>query len=83
MYHFSNMQVTVLLFGPLTDITGSNSITLEAVSDTRELVAALNRRFPALAGASYLVAVDKQVVTENTPLAQNNIIALLPPFSGG
>jgi molybdopterin converting factor small subunit len=43
----------------------------------------LNKLYPALADKKYVVAVDKQDVTTNTVLTNNNTVALLPPFSGG
>jgi molybdopterin synthase sulfur carrier subunit len=39
--------------------------------------------FPAIAGAKFVIAVDKKVISENTILQGNSTIALLPPFSGG
>jgi molybdopterin synthase sulfur carrier subunit len=77
------MPVQVIVFGQLTDILGKNPITIEGVGDTSELVAQLNQRFPALANAPYIIAVDKQIVNGNTTLAGNSTVALLPPFAGG
>ena len=77
------MQVKVMIFGQLTDIVKSNSIMLTGTADTRSLVDELKRQFPALCQAKYLLAVDKQTVTENTILKDGSIVALLPPFSGG
>ena len=56
---------------------------MEDVADTNALVKELHILYPALAGAKYVIAVDKKVVNENTTLAENSIVALLPPFSGG
>lgn len=77
------MAVEVIVFGQLTDILGKNPITIEDVADTTELVAQLNQRYPALANAPYIIAVDKQIVKGNTVLEGNNTVALLPPFAGG
>ncbi|HEV8286122.1 MAG TPA: MoaD/ThiS family protein [Chitinophagaceae bacterium] len=76
------MPLNIIIFGQLTDITGS-SLSLDNISDTDNLVRELNKRYPALAGKKYVVAVDKQVVTTNTVLTNNDTVALLPPFSGG
>lgn len=56
---------------------------MENVSDTDDLVGKLNQLYPALANKKYIIAVDKQVVTGNTALTNSNVVALLPPFSGG
>ncbi len=77
------MKVKVLIFGQLTDITGLSEIELNNVSDRDELIVKLNELYPRLADSKYAVAIDKKVITQNTRLTGNSIIALLPPFSGG
>ena len=76
------MPINIIIFGQLTDIAGS-SLVLENIPDTNTLVKELQILFPALADTKYALAVDKKVVNENTALTENNIVALLPPFSGG
>ena len=77
------MQITILFFGQLTDITGKASIALEDIVDTDALAIRLNQQFPALANAKYAIAIDKKLINNNTLLTNNCTIALLPPFSGG
>ena len=77
------MQVKVLIFGQLTDIIGLSEIHVNDVSDRDELVKMLNQQYPELADSKYAIAVDKKVISQNTAFADNSIIALLPPFSGG
>jgi len=77
------MDVHILIFGHLTDITGTSQLSIENVADTDGVQAELKRRFPALADASYAVALDKKIVSENTGVTNNSTVALLPPFSGG
>jgi len=76
------MSVKIILFGKLAEIAG-NSVSVEEVADTDSLVEALHKEFPAFANTKYLIAVDKQVIKENTGLNKKSIVALLPPFSGG
>lgn len=76
------MSVKIILFGKLADIAG-NSVSVDDVPDTDRLVDSLNKRYPELATTKYVIAVDKQVVTENTVLSKKSMVALLPPFSGG
>jgi molybdopterin converting factor small subunit len=76
------MSIKVILFGKLSDIAG-NSVSLKGVTDTDGLINALHKNYPALANTKYVIAVDKQVIKENTVLNNNSTIALLPPFSGG
>jgi molybdopterin synthase sulfur carrier subunit len=76
------MSIKVILFGKLSDITGT-SVSVNDVADTDGLINALNKSYPALVNTKYVIAVDKQVIKENTSLNNNSIVALLPPFSGG
>ena len=73
----------MLIFGQLTDITKSSNITVPEVSDTDALRTVLLEKYPELARVKFALAVDKQVVTENTLLHSGAAVALLPPFSGG
>ena len=77
------MPVQVIVFGQLTDIMGHGAVTIENVANTGQLIQQLNERFPALQNARYIIAVDKQIVNEETVLTGNNTVALLPPFAGG
>jgi sulfur-carrier protein len=76
------MSVKIILFGKLADI-GGGSVSVDNVADTDSLVDSLNKRYPELAATKYVIAVDKQVITENTVLSKKSMVALLPPFSGG
>ena len=77
------MQLTILFFGQLTDITSEAFIQLADVADTDALTILLHKKFPALANSKYAIAVDKKVINSNTLLTNNCTVALLPPFSGG
>jgi molybdopterin converting factor small subunit len=76
-------MINILLFGVIKDMAGSNGIMLNEVNDTNELVAKLQAMFPRLTGAEYIIAVDRNIIQENTVLGPNAEVALLPPFSGG
>jgi molybdopterin synthase sulfur carrier subunit len=77
------MEVTILVFGQLTDMMGNNALKLSGMRDTDAIIAELTQRYPALATAKYRIAVDKQMINNNTTLKAGSTVALLPPFSGG
>ncbi len=77
------MKINIIIFGQLTDITGTGSVTVEEVMDTDSLQATLCKTYPGLMNSKYVIAVDKNIIAENTPLTNNCTVALLPPFSGG
>jgi sulfur-carrier protein len=77
------MDVKIILFGQLCDIAGTDELLLNSVSDTHELQEQLKKQYPPVAASKYIIAVDKKMIQENTPLHENSLVALLPPFSGG
>jgi sulfur-carrier protein len=77
------MIVNIITFGQLKEITGSDPIQLQNVSDTEEVIWQMEQRYPSLSKYMYIVTVNKEVITERTELTDGATIAFLPPFSGG
>jgi len=77
------MKVKVLLFGELSDLAGSVELTLENVESTFAAHEVLLMKFPSFKTKKYAIAVNKQLIRETVILADGDILALLPPFSGG
>ncbi|MFN0016143.1 MAG: MoaD/ThiS family protein [Saprospiraceae bacterium] len=78
------MNITILVFGKLTDILLPQQWELAAGQTTVGSVRTrLETEFPALKGMRYRMAVDQKIATEDMPLTENAEVALLPPFSGG
>lgn len=77
------MEINVLVFGQITDLVGKDSFKLSGVKDTHELIQTLNKNFPMLSSLEYSIAVNKKITKENSLLQHNDVVALLPPFSGG
>lgn len=75
------MKVKVLTFGSLTDIL-EKEFHAEA-RDTDSLTASLTSRYTALDGRKFLVAVNNKIVKKNTALGEQDVVALMPPYSGG
>ena len=77
------MEVKVLIFGQLTDITGEHELHLNGVRNTDEALEKLINQFPALIGRKYRLAVNQQMIDSNTKLENDSVSAIMPPFSGG
>ncbi len=77
------MKVHIMLFGQLADITGVDKITVENTLDTDSMVKSLQNTYPALTQSTFVIAVDKKIISANTSLTDQCTVALLPPFSGG
>jgi sulfur-carrier protein len=56
---------------------------VDDVHDTDQLVKMLHTKYPSLKDLEYRIAVNKDIILQNTLLHDKAIVALLPPFSGG
>lgn len=77
------MEVQVLFFGSITDITNVNEVKMASCTDTDSLMAALFQQYPALASKKYFIALNQKRIQTNSPLKSGDTVALMPPFSGG
>lgn len=81
------MQVRVLFFGMLTDLTGRRAETVEVPfrSTLGELLAHCTEKFPRLSAFSDSLAlsINQEYASKATVLNENDEVALLPPVSGG
>ena len=76
-------KIEILSFGQLTDITGQNTWQMEDITDTDQLKKIFIEKHPALANSKYLLAVNMEIIRGNEKLNPGDVVALLPPFSGG
>ena len=73
----------VLFFGSLTDATIVSSLVAGDLMDTDTMKKFLEEKYPSLKTAKYFIAVNQQMIQHNTTLQPGDIVALMPPFSGG
>ena len=85
MWHLKNqkMEINILVFGQLEDITGETKFKMSDVKNTDELNQKLAELFLKLPAIKYALAINKKIVHENTLLNDGDTVALLPAFSGG
>jgi molybdopterin converting factor small subunit len=77
------MAITVYFFGSLVDIAGQSKKDFDSMSDTDSLNLLLQKEYPALVATKYFIAVNQQIIKSNRELNNGDIVALMPPFSGG
>ena len=77
------MEINLLSFGQVADITGKDVLKIPDVKNTNELNEFLFRAWPQLQSIKYSIAVNKKMIQENVALHNNDTVAILPPFSGG
>ncbi len=75
--------MNILLFGELAELVGGSTISVEEVKDSEMLKQVIGEQYPVLQAKSFLIAIDKKVITGKMEIVGNAEIALLPPFSGG
>ncbi|SMP21648.1 MoaD/ThiS family protein [Chryseobacterium profundimaris] len=73
--------VKIISFGRLKEILGSD-FESEA-ENTDELLNQLTEKFPQLKDLKLKIAVNQKIISENTELNNNDVVALMPPYSGG
>lgn len=77
------MNIHIQFFGPLTEICDHLDMTVDAGTDKDTLIQTLKLRYPLLKTAVFATAINNRLIQENLQLRENDIVSLLPPFSGG
>ncbi len=80
------MKITVLLFGIIRDVIGENTLKLdlEKVISIGQLKRDLLKKYNKLQQYSnFSIAVNEEYVDLNYVLQPNDVVALIPPVSGG
>lgn len=77
------MEIKIIFFGQLAEVTGKSNIILTGISDTDGLKKSLQQQYPALKELTFSIAINKKIIQEKTNLKSEDEVALLPPFSGG
>lgn len=80
------MKLDILLFGITTDLVGTSSLNMEVPASIsvaqfkNEMVTA----YPQLKQIhTYAIAVNESYASNDTLLEENDVVAIIPPVSGG
>jgi molybdopterin converting factor subunit 1 len=81
------INVTVLFFGAARDAAGVGEVTVEtaapaSVRTVKETIFSTYKPVSRFA-ASLMIAVNEEYATDDTEVQDHDIVALLPPVSGG
>lgn len=77
------MEIEIISFGKISEFISNQKLSVPGINNTGELKVYLEQKFPALAGIKYKLAVNKSIVQSDQNLASHDIVAIMPPFSGG
>ena len=77
------MEITVLFFGLLAEAVGTEKMTLKGVADTDILIRHLGDIHPSMCDKKYRIALNTRIINGKAMLSEGDVVAFLPPFSGG
>ena len=80
------MKIKLLLFGITTDLLETSSLEFEVSNNTniKDLKIQLLLKYPKLVNInSYAIAVNESYATNNVVIKENDVVAIIPPVSGG
>ena len=77
------MVIKILAFGMLNGILPAEITIQNEEIDLESFQNLLKENYPLLAKYDFTVAVNHAIVNQNMALKNGDVIALMPPFSGG
>lgn len=80
------MKVNVLLFGISTDLVGASALELNLIENATviDFKNTLQQEYSRLTQLnSYAIAVNESYADDTTSLKENDVVAVIPPVSGG
>lgn len=80
------MNLTILLFGISTDLIGEKSIffSVSPSATVLEFKVLFQKKYPQLKEInSYAIAINESYASNETVLKENDMVAVIPPVSGG
>jgi molybdopterin synthase sulfur carrier subunit len=77
------MEIQVLFFGVLAEVTQTAFKHYRNISSFGELKMRIQDDFPGIAHYSFRIAVNNELVNEDPVLKTGDEVAYMPPFAGG
>lgn len=77
------MEINVLFFGVLADVTQSMFRHYNNVESFTDLMHRIMDDYPEIVHYTYRIAVNNEIVNEDPQLGNMDEVAFLPPFAGG
>lgn len=77
------MEVKVLFFGVLVEVTGTNFKNYKDVKSISDLKLRISDDFPEVIHYYFIVSLNNEIINTNHDLKEGDEVALMPPFAGG
>jgi molybdopterin synthase sulfur carrier subunit len=77
------MEVKVLFFGVLSEVSGNAVRHYQDVKSVSDLKRRIQDDFPEITHYNFRISVNSMITDDDLLLKSGDEIALLPPFAGG
>jgi molybdopterin synthase sulfur carrier subunit len=77
------MEIEVLFFGVLAEITQTMFRHYRNVASFGDLMYRIRDEFPEIVHYKYRIAVNNELINEDPELKNLDEVAFMPPFAGG
>ncbi|MGB1042054.1 MAG: molybdopterin converting factor subunit 1 [Tenacibaculum sp.] len=79
------MEINVLLFGIATDLVGASSLKIDLPlgANIATLKEYISKHHQLKEMSTYAVAINESYASDSTIIKENDVIAIIPPVSGG
>lgn len=77
------MEIKVLFFGVLAEVTGTRCKHYPAVGTMKDLTLRITDDFPEIVHYNFRIALNNEIIVGEPSLRSGDEVAFLPPFAGG
>ena len=77
------MQVKVLFFGVLSEVTGTDCRHYMGIKSISDLRLRILDEFPEIEHYNYRISHNNEIISSDRILNDMDEVALMPPFAGG
>ncbi|MBB2148045.1 MoaD/ThiS family protein [Pedobacter gandavensis] len=77
------MEIDIISFGKISEFIKNQRVDITGISDTDALKIYLEKTFPEISQMKYKLALNENLIQQNTQISGNDLVAIMPPFSGG
>jgi sulfur-carrier protein len=77
------MEVKVLFFGVLAEVSGASVKYYRDVKSINDLKLRINDDFPEIVHYNFRISINSEITDNDLLLKSGDEVAFLPPFAGG
>jgi molybdopterin converting factor small subunit len=77
------MEVKVLFFGVLAEVTGTKTKHYREVKSIGDLIHRIQDKYPEVIHYNFEISLNNEIISDDPILNDGDEVSLLPPFAGG